>query len=365
MTLLLSNTWTSGSMNYSEQNIASTIEGCAGSLNSFGGRNSVGLTLESLSMHEERAWEVFSDVLRTPLFPEEAVKREASLQLDSLRTRADHPSSVASQLFMENVFEGHPYALDPLGTEKSISNLDSPKVFSHWEKMVSSHNATFVAVGDFDEDKLLRRFEELTKGLKPGRKESQTFAAPSFESKNIFSKSEKEQSHIIVGYRGLSFKDPDAYSLEVLQSILAGQGGRLFLELRDKASLAYSVSPVGMRGIETGYFGVYIGCSPEKGKTAIKMIHEELEKITNKLPSTDEVERAKRYLVGRNHIDLQRNGSQASSILFDEIYGVDCEETFRFAEHLKDLTPKDINRVAQRIFKTPEIVVAVGPVQPW
>ena len=155
----------------------------------------------------------------------------------------------------------------------------------------------------------------------------------------VFSKSEKEQSHIIVGYRGLSFHDDDRYILDVLEAILAGQGGRLFLELRDKASLAYTVSPFHMKGIETGCFGVYIGCSPEKGPKAIEMIKEELAKIVNHEPTELEVQRAKRYLVGRNHIDLQRNGAQASSILFDELYGIDCEETFRFAEHLKGNYP--------------------------
>jgi zinc protease len=120
-----------------------------------------------------------------------------------------------------------------------------------------------------------------------------------------------------------------------------------------------------MRGIETGYFGVYIGCSPEKGKTAIEMINIELNKMLTVPPSADEVERAKRYLVGRNHIDLQRNGSQASSILFDEIYGIDCEETFKFADHLSSVTAGDIHRLAKRLFDGPSITVAVGPVQPW
>jgi zinc protease len=365
VTALLSNTWTSGSMNYSEQKIAGTIEGCAGSLSAFGGRNSVGLSLEALSVYEDKAWEVFSDVLRTPLFPQEAVTREATLQLEALRTRGDHPSSVASQLFMENIFRGHPYALDTVGTEKSIQSLNSPKVFSHWEKMVSSQNAVLVAVGDFKEDKQFKLFEQLTKALKPGAHQAQEFPVPPLEPRKVFSNSDKEQSHIIVGYRGLSFKDPDRYAIEVLQAILAGQGGRLFIELRDKASLAYTVSPVNMKGIETGYFGAYIGCSPEKGKTAIKMIHQELEKITEVTAPLEEVERAKRYLVGRNHIDLQRNGSQASSILFDEIYGIDCEETFKYAEHLKSVTPEDIKRLAQRLFRAPEVTVAVGPIQPW
>jgi len=160
-------------------------------------------------------------------------------------------------------------------------------------------------------------------------------------------------------------KDPDRYSLEVLQAILAGQGGRLFIELRDKASLAYSVAPVQLSGIETGYFGAYIGCSPEKGKTAIKMIHEELDKIATQVPPESEIERAKKYLIGRNHIDNQRNGSQASSILFDELYGIDCEESFRYAENLKEVSPVTVQGLARKLFEAPSVTVAVGPVEPW
>ena len=181
----------------------------------------------------------------------------------------------------------------------------------------------------------------------------------------LFTKSEKEQSHIIIGYRGITFQDPDRYTLEVLEAILAGQGGRLFRELREKASLAYSVSPFNMKGIDTGYFGVYIGCSPEKGPKAIEMIKEELQKMVDYEPTEEEVLRAKRYLVGRNHIDLQRNGTQASSILFDEIYDIDCRETFKFADHLKEITAEDIKRLAGRLVGTHSVTVAVGPTQPW
>ncbi|MDZ4677235.1 MAG: pitrilysin family protein [Oligoflexia bacterium] len=366
VTTLLSNTWTSGSRRYTESETASIIEDCAGSISAFGGRNSIGMTLESLKIHEERALTLFEDVLSNPIFPQEAVLREASIQKEHLRTRGDHPSSVAGQIFMDKIFKDHPYGRDLLGTNESISKLGTDSILEHWKKIVSSDNAVFVAVGDFDEDKQLKFFQEMCKGIGRGQKQESRFdIAPLTENIHAYSRSEKEQSHIIVGYRGISFKDPDRYALQVLQAILAGQGGRLFLELRDKASLAYTVSPVHMDGIETGYFGVYIGCSPEKGKTAIKMIHQELDLITQKAPSDDEVERAKRYLVGQNHIGLQRNGSQASSILFDELYGIDCMDTFRFAEHLKELKAQDVQRVAQRLFNAPYVTVAVGPEQPW
>jgi zinc protease len=150
-----------------------------------------------------------------------------------------------------------------------------------------------------------------------------------------------------------------------MQAILAGQGGRLFLELRDKASLAYSVSPMRMEGLETGYFGAYIGCSPEKSGTAIKMMHEEFDKLKNTLVGEEELARAKRYLIGKHDIELQRNSNITSAILFDHIYGIDFLETYRYAEMIRAVTSEDVQALARRIFGQSPVISLVGPQAPW
>ena len=165
VTTLMSNTWTSGSSKYSENEIAGIIEGCAGSISAFGGRNSAGMTLESLGIHAEKALEVFSDVSSTPVFPEEAVTREAAVQAEYIRTRGDHPSGVASQLFMENIFRGHPYAEDLLGTIDSLKTMTAENVKTHWKKMVNANNAVLVAVGDFDLEKQFDYFEQASRDV--------------------------------------------------------------------------------------------------------------------------------------------------------------------------------------------------------
>ncbi len=58
--------------------------------------------------------------------------------------------------------------------------------------------------------------------------------------------------------------------------MLSGQGGRLFLELRDKKSLAYTVTSFYTPGIEPGFFGVYIGTAPQKEAEAVSAIKEQL-----------------------------------------------------------------------------------------
>jgi zinc protease len=143
----------------------------------------------------------------------------------------------------------------------------------------------------------------------------------------------------------------DKMILELIQSILAGQGGRLFLELRDKESLAYSVSPLKMDGLEMGYFGCYIGCAPEKTQKAISMMKAELKKLQDTLVSEEEILRSKKYLIGRTHIDLQRSGAQGSSMLYELIYGLDPNESFEIERHLQKITAQDIKRVAKDVFK--------------
>ena len=73
-----------------------------------------------------------------------------------------------------------------------------------------------------------------------------------------------EQAHIAIGLPGLPGGDPDRPTLDVLMSVLSGQGGRLFLDLRDRQSLAYSVSASSFEGGDTGYLLAYMGTSPDK-----------------------------------------------------------------------------------------------------
>ena len=175
---------------------------------------------------------------------------------------------------------------------------------------------------------------------------------------------QKEQSHLIIGFPGLTITNEDRFTLQVIQSILAGQGGRLFIELRDKNSLAYSVSPMRMEGVDAGYFGAYIGCSPSKVKKALEMMRIEFQKLCENLVPGPELERAQRYLAGRHDIDLQRVSSIGASILYDDIYGVPYDETFKLADKYFAITAEDVLRVSRQIFQSAPVISLAGPDNP-
>ena len=366
VTELLSRVWTSGTKSLSEAEVSQKIEAMAGSLSAFGGRNSAGLSLQTISPFEDESLALFEEVLTGPALPEAAVEREKVVMQEMIRSREDNPAQVVSQMFAESMFKGHPYERDLYGTKDSVQSLSRATVRAHLESMANARNLMVVVTGCVDKDKWLKRMETATSSLPKGAPLTKKFEhrGPTAEIRE-FKTLEREQSHIIVGFKGLVLDDPKRYTLQIIQSILAGQGGRLFIELRDKASLAYSVAPVRMEGVDTGYFGAYIGCSPQKGKTAIEMMDIEFKKLENDLVGDAELDRAKRYLIGRHDIDLQRNSAICSSILFNEIYGIPSAEVFKYADYLRDITAKDVRTLAREIFSRPRVLCAVGPTRPW
>lgn len=366
LTELFSRNWLSGSKKFSEDDINLKVDEMAAGIGAFGGRNSVGLSMDYLSPFEDRMLEIYADSLLTPQFPEHILEREKVVAKNQIKSRNDNPAQICVLNFMQEIFKGHPYSRDLLGTEKTISAIQSQDLKDYYEKIARAENLTLCVVGDVNKDKWIKSLEEITQGLARGNKITNSFKIGELkENKQIFHELKKEQSHIIVGYRGLTLKDDERYTLEVIQSILSGQGGRLFIELRDKNSLAYSVSPMHMEGIECGYFGGYIGCSPEKSEKAIHMLKTEFQKLTESPISAEELTRAQRYLIGRHDIELQRKGTICNAILFDDIYGLDYKQSLEVAEKYFAVTSADVQKLAQKIFSQPTVTSLVGPSAAW
>jgi zinc protease len=170
---------------------------------------------------------------------------------------------------------------------------------------------------------------------------------------------EKAQAHLVLGYPGLCLGEPDRDVLEVLATILSGQGGRLFIELRDKKSLAYSVSAFAMEGVDPGWFAVYIGCGPNKVGEALRGIREQLERVRQEPPSAAELERARTHLIGSQAIGLQRNSARAALLAFDECYGLGAEWSNGYAERIAAVTAEGVRALASRLLAPEHETVAL------
>jgi predicted Zn-dependent peptidase len=120
-----------------------------------------------------------------------------------------------------------------------------------------------------------------------------------------------------------------------------------------------------MDGLDGGFFGAYIACSPEKATRAIEMLEEEFKKLMDSHVSEVEINRSKQYLIGKYHIELQKNSSFTSSILFNDIYGVSSQEVFEYKDRIMSVKTSDILDLAGKIFNQHKVLSAVGKTCPW
>jgi zinc protease len=237
-------------------------------------------------------------------------------------------------------------------------------VAAHHERLVRAGNLSFAIAGDVDPDRVAQRISSRLAELdaRPFEPLSAASEEAPREIRRAALAKEREQVHLVIGFRGVGVHDPDRYALEVIAQILAGQGGRLFLELRDRKSLAYSVSASNVEAFAPGYFATYIATAPEKLAEARAGLLRELEQLLAAPPAEDELERARRYLTGNFAIDLQRNASHAAHVCLDALYGLGPDAYHAFPARIAAVSAAEVQRVARRILDLGAYTEAVvGP----
>jgi len=353
--------FTRGTLSRSAEDIAVQIEGLGGTLDGFSGKNSVGVTLSSLSENFERSMDIFSDVILNPSFSDEEMERGRREILADLERMKDNLTGKTVMNFLKTLFSKHPYRFNVLGTEENVSGFTSSNIRKFYQKVIRPENMVISVAGDVDKDETLDVLEKMFGGMEKGGFEKIRLPrepVPSVARESVEFEKEKAQTHIIAGFHAPGFKSGDRYAFEVLNTVLSGQGGRLFIELRDKKSLAYSVTSFYVPGMESGYFGIYIGTAPQKEKEALAAIKEQLE-IALKGVTEHELDRAKNYIVGSFEIGLQRNSAQASIVGFDELYGIGTYEYRKFPEKILAVTADEVAEVARRYIDPEVATVAI------
>ncbi|MFQ5892733.1 MAG: M16 family metallopeptidase, partial [Nitrospinota bacterium] len=169
----------------------------------------------------------------------------------------------------------------------------------------------------------------------------------------------KKQSHIILGFPGVRFDSPERYPLDVLEGVLAGQAGRLFVELRDKRGLAYALTAFAQANLDPGFIAVYLGTSPEHVDEAVAGIRQELQRLVEEPVGAEELEAARRFVVGRYERRHQTNAAQAESLALMELYGLGYEDVAAYPAKILAVTVDDLQRVARKYLTLESYVLAV------
>ena len=362
---LLAQTWAKGTPDHNSKQISQIIEGSAASLDGLSGRNTIGLQSSGLIRDWDKLSNLFLEVLLNPSFSEDELNHNKRVTSEMIKSIPDHSSQVCSKLFMENLFTEHPYGKHTLGTLEQVDFLKPSHLKELHNLWINPKNMAFSVIGGVSRAQAEMFIERLDQAL---AKRTSTFrqaklaAEPAFRADRSASADfKREQTHIMVGGLGLSMDDENRYALRILQNILGGQSGRLFIELREKRSMAYTVSPMSMEGIEPGYVGTYIACSPNKKDEAIQGIQTVLENLIRKGPTAHEMTRAKNYYLGQRAMDLQSTWSLASSFGLELLYRDEILLESLIRKKIEQITAKSVQKIGETLYlNAPKLTTVVG-----
>ncbi|MDP3937944.1 MAG: pitrilysin family protein [Deltaproteobacteria bacterium] len=352
---------TKGTRRRSAERIAEEIERIAGSIEGHSGRNSLGVEIEVLSPHFDRAVDLMAEVLREPAFHPREIEKTRRDTLAAISRRQDNLGGYAIDLFTSTLYRRHPYRLSSLGTPRSVKSFTRARLREFYARVAVPENLVISVVGDVRTQEVVKRFRRAFGSMKKrpfSRPRAPVEKRPAAQRYRELHR-DKAQAHLVYGFPGTTVNDPDKYPLEVMSSVMAGQGGRLFLELRDRQSLAYSVTFFTVEGVDPGYIGVYMATSPGKIRRALAGVRRELSRITKEKIAPEELDRAKRNIVGGYEIDLQRAGAQAGQLAINEIFELGLEEYRAFPEKILAVTADDVLRVARRYLTLRRPVIAL------
>ena len=311
----------------------------------------------------ELAMSIFQDIIENSTFAEYEkeiikIKGEFAADLDSAKV-------LAQDNYYRTIFKNHSYGIGRQEVLDVISSITKDDLFEAWNEIKSISQKNIVVVGDVNVEKIVdllnMHLSSLSvKDVEDVRKE----IIPLVE--NVVSVVEKEDANQAQIFQGWQFPNiySEDYPLIILLNTILGSSGlssRLFLELREKQGLAYTVRSVWEPFLLGGNFFVYIGTEPKNIKTSIEGFKIEINKIMTELVGEEELNSAKMNAIGKRQFYQETNMLEAILKGYYEFLGLGYDYEEKLIERINNVTSEELINVAKKYFSVPTALSVLAP----
>ncbi len=360
ITQLQSDLLTRGTPTRTAADIASQIEQLGGALSPFAGRNSFGLTGYALSADTPALLEILADCLLHPVFPADEIEKQKQIQLAQLQQQREQPMFHAQNQLRELLYPKHPYRFHLLGTEASLARVALPALAGRHARLLTTSNVALSIFGDITpaaaRELAERHFAVIPRGLPP--KPAATDLAAALPARRE-ERQPKEQAIVLVGWPGVSMKDPRYDAVQVMARALSGLSSDLGIEIREKRGLVYYVGASAQPALDTGHVAIYAGTRDDAAAEVERLMRAESARLAREGLREEEWKRAVEQLKAAHEMSLQNNGEMAQLCALHELYGLGYEHALRLPARLDAVTGEAIRAAAADLFRPEREAVSV------
>jgi predicted Zn-dependent peptidase len=312
-----------GTDRFSSTEIDQIFDGMGAEINAGTGKETTSVYSRFLDQHFERAFDVMSDMVLRPAYPD--IDSERQVVIEEIAMYEDEPSDKVHDVLAEAVFGDHPLGRPVIGRADVIANVPVPEIAAYHDERYQPSNLVLAVAGNVDHDQLVGLARKACDGKLPASSNANRELVPAPEAADprmCFFKKQTEQFHVTLGAPGIKRGDDRRFALRVLDTILGGStSSRLFQEVREKRGLAYAVYSYSSQYLDSGQIGMYVGTRPDNVAQAMEVIGDELRKLRDDGVGADELERAKENVKGRTVLSMEsmlaRMNRLGASVLTD------------------------------------------------
>ncbi len=339
--------------------IAEEIEAVGGYLNAYTAREHTAYYAKILKEDLALGMDIIADIVQYAVLAPDELARERAVILQEINQAHDTPDDVVFDHFQEAAFPGQSLGRPVLGSTDSVRDMGRDTIIDYMRAHYSAPRMVVAAAGRVDHEALVALAETGFEGL-PDGDEAPRHAAR-YVGGEVREDRDLEQVHVVLGFQGVSHKDPDFYAVSVLSTLLGGgMSSRLFQEVREKRGLVYSIYTFLSCYTDTGLFGIYAGTGEKETEELIPLICDEIAKVCDDV-TEEEVARARAQLKAGILMSLESTSSRCEQLARQMMVFGRPLSVAEIVDKIEAVDVDAVKRVARRITAGKPTFAALGP----
>jgi zinc protease len=300
------------------------------------------ISLRATTTGLDSTWAILADRVMAPRLDPAEVELVREQFVTATRQRKDSPDALLDYLADSIAFSGHPYALEPTGTEPSLTSITTSALTSYHASQFVTSRMMLGVVGNVSRTKVEKLVRE-TLGRMPKGNYVWTLPDPPAELPSAYV---VEQRTLPTNYLQGYFHGPKATSKDypALRLACAVLSGRLFAEVRGRRNLAYSVNaPFVERAFSLG--GLYV--TTTQPDEVLTIMQQQITSLREGTITDEGLDRLVQQFIVTYFLDNETNADQANMLARAELYQGDFRRAAQFVEELRAVTPEQIQQAAR------------------
>lgn len=371
--LLVSRSLFGSTTNETMQTLAQEIERVGGEIRSYWQPDYTEISITTVAeAFDDAAWLLAEGIKNAQFEPEvvERAKKEALAEAQAERTVKFRSTFMALRTLLYP--SNHPYAHPFTGNPMFIERATPQDLQEFHRRFYTPDNLVIVVVGNVPAERAVEKFTTLLGSweARSAVRRPNLASTPLQESSSVVREQKGNTAYIMAGYPVPGLTSAEYPALAVLDAILGrGKSSRIFVNLRDASGIGYEIGsfypPLAGGSCLLGFVEIAPYRISAAGVPVLvvddvqKMLVQQMQSVRTTPPTDQEVERAKKLIIGTYALRHQRVRDRAYFLGWYEAIGLGYGFDQQFADRIAAVRREDVVKVAEKYLRNVAVAVTM------